>query len=156
LIEIVIPGRKVLRLEYLMLDLNGTIAFDGEIIEGVQERLEKLGKSLSIVVVTADTFGDAAKCLKTLPVKLHLITHGKEDVQKSALVKELGAERTVSIGNGSNDASMLKESALAIGVIGPEGASVEAIQNCDVVVPDIKAALDLCTRPDRLVATLRR
>jgi soluble P-type ATPase len=156
LLEIAIPGRGKLQFEYLVLDLNGTIALDGEIIEGVKEKLLVLDKSLSIVVVTADTYGSAQKQFASLPVKLHIIDRGNEDAQKQALVQELGGRKTVSIGNGSNDVSMLKESALGICVIGMEGAAVKAMSSSDVIVPEINSALDLLIRPDRLIATLRR
>jgi len=44
LIEVTIPGRGSYRFKHLVLDLNGTIALDGDIIEGVEGRLQKLGK----------------------------------------------------------------------------------------------------------------
>ena len=56
-----IPGREELQLSHLVLDYNGTIALDGEIIEAIRPRLEVLEKALSISVITADTHGTAAK-----------------------------------------------------------------------------------------------
>jgi soluble P-type ATPase len=50
---------------------------------------------------------------------------------------------------------MLKESRLGICVLGPEGTSSEAISNCDLVISNINAALDLLLNPERLIATLR-
>jgi soluble P-type ATPase len=155
-LEIAIPGREKYLFEYLVLDLNGTIALDGEIVAGVKERLLILGSKLSVIVVTADTYGSAQKHMESLPVEVHIIERGKEDVQKQALVQGLGGEKTVSIGNGSNDVSMLRGSSLGICVMGREGAAVEAMNNSDVVVPDINSALDLLIKSDRLVATLRR
>jgi P-type E1-E2 ATPase len=156
LIEVTIPGRGEYRLEHLVLDLNGTIAFDGDIIEGVPERLELLRELIDIVLITADTRGRAQKLKQSLRVNMHKIYPGNEQTQKLELVKELGQESTVSIGNGSNDASMLRESMLGVCVLGPEGASSEALKNCDLVIPDINAALDLLTKPERLIATLRK
>jgi hypothetical protein len=41
-----IPGREVLEITTIILDLNGTLAIDGKIIEGVKERLvERLLKA---------------------------------------------------------------------------------------------------------------
>ena len=156
MLEIAIPGREKYLFEHLVLDLNGTIALDGEIVAGVKERLLILGSNLSVIVVTADTYGSAQKHMESLPVKIHIIERGKEDAQKQALVQELGGVKTVSIGNGSNDVSMLRDSSLGICVMGREGAAVEAVKNSDVVVPDINSALDLLIKSDRLVATLRR
>jgi soluble P-type ATPase len=156
LIEVNIPGRRIYRFEHLILDLNGTISLDGYIIEGVVERLDALRSRLSILVITADTRGRAQELRKSLQVKIHKVDPGNEQAQKLALVMQLGSDSTVSIGNGSNDASMLKESILGICVLGPEGASIEAVTSCDLAVPDINAALDLLIKPERLIATLRK
>jgi len=156
LIEIDIPGRGVYRFEHLVLDLNGTISLDGAIIEGIPERLELLRRLVDIVIVTADTQGKARELGRDLRVKVHILDPGDEQEQKLRLVRELGSEATVSMGNGANDASMLKESGLGICIIGPEGASSEAIACCDLATVDINAALDLLLKPQRLIATLRR
>ena len=156
MIEVEIPGRHTYRFEHLVLDLNGTISLDGEIIEGVPERLDLLRRQVDILIVTADTLDRAQVLGKSLQVRIHKVAPGDEQAEKLKLVRQLGKETTVSIGNGSNDASMLKESILGIGVLGPEGTSSEAIANCDLVAPNINAALDLLLKPDRLIATLRR
>jgi len=156
MLEISIPGRGRYELKDLVLDLNGTMAVDGEVTEGVEEKLKMLSKLLSISVVTADTHGSAWRFDESLKIKAQRIEEGKEDVQKLTLVQQLGRENTVSIGNGSNDALMLKEAALGICVLGKEGTSIDALMNCDVVVSNINIALELLLHPDRLVATLRK
>ena len=103
MIEVVIPGRQAYRFEHLVLDLNGTIALDGKIIAGVEERLDALKKNIDITIVTADTRGNATDIEKSLKVKIHRIDAGSEDSQKSTLVNKLGKERTVCIGNGENN-----------------------------------------------------
>jgi soluble P-type ATPase len=72
------------------------------------------------------------------------------------LVEQLGSDITISLGNGSYDSWMLKESVLGICVLGAEGTSTEAIVNCDLLAPNINVALDLLTKPNRLIATLRK
>jgi len=156
LIEITIPGRGSYNFKHLVLDLNGTIALDGEISEGVEGRLHQLSSLLSISIVTADTYGSARRLEESLDIKVCKIETGKEDAQKLALVQQLGKEDTTCMGNGSNDASMLRESALGICIVGREGASVEAMMNSDLIVSDINDALDLLLKPNRLIATLRR
>jgi soluble P-type ATPase len=156
LIEIDVPGKGVYRFEHLVLDLNGTISLDGAVIEGVPERLELLGRLVDIVIVTADTRGKAQELGEDLRVKIHILHPGDEQEQKFRLVRQLGSAVTVSMGNGSNAASMLKESGLGICILGPEGASSETMANCDLVISDINAALDLLLKPGRLIATLRR
>jgi soluble P-type ATPase len=53
MIEISIPGRRRLNLKYLVLDYNGTIAHNGEILAGVKKCLIELTENLDIHVVTA-------------------------------------------------------------------------------------------------------
>ena len=52
MIYIEIPGRKLLSISHIVLDYNGTIAEDGELIEGVKERLLKLKENVDIHVLT--------------------------------------------------------------------------------------------------------
>ena len=155
MLEIVIPSRGMLRLEYLVLDVNGTIALDGVLVAGVHERLAGLGESLDIWLVSADTQGTLASLVDSLKVKARLLQPGDEAAQKAALVDELGAGRVVAVGNGANDAAMLRQAALGIAVLGGEGLAAACLEAADVIAPDIGAALDLLLRPRRLIATLR-
>ena len=66
MIEIDIPGFGRLRLEYLILDYNGTIAVDGQPVQGVKERLTALARHIEIHVLTADTFGGVKKKLSDI------------------------------------------------------------------------------------------
>ena len=156
MIEITIPGRGNYIIRNLILDLNGTIAVDGNIIGGVKEKLAMLSQKLDIFLVTADTNKNAERLVKDLPVKLYKIKEAKEDDQKLRVVLKKGKNNTVSIGNGCNDVSMLKESAIGICMVGGEGASAEAMMASDLVVVTINDALDLLLKPHRLEATLRR
>jgi soluble P-type ATPase len=112
MIEIDIPGNKILQLEHLVLDYNGTIAFDGVLIDGVKACLAELSQMLTVHVITADTFGSVKKALEDIDCKLAVIPLDHQDVAKLEYVKNLGCERTVSMGNGVNDHLMLKASAL--------------------------------------------
>lgn len=155
-LEIQIPGKGNLHLQHLLLDVNGTIALDGEPIVGVWERLEALSRVLTIHIITADTFGTVSQWGD--PWDRIILERGKgpEDDQKGRVVRALGDQQSVAMGNGANDALMLKQAALGICVMGREGASLEAILAADVIIADIRDALDLLLRPRRLMATLRR
>jgi soluble P-type ATPase len=152
MLSISIPGFGDLQLQYLVLDYNGTLAVDGELIEGVADRLQALAKDLQIHVVTADTFGKAESGLTGLPCELVVLPTEKQDFGKLAYVRRLGQQHTVCIGNGR---LMLKEAALAVAVIQQEGAAAETLLAADVVCPDIRSALSLLSHPLRLTATLR-
>ena len=45
MIKIEIPGREAIVVEHLVLDYNGTIAEDGDLIKGVEDRLTALRDS---------------------------------------------------------------------------------------------------------------
>lgn len=147
-----IPGKPSLHLHYLLLDFTGTLSLDGRLLPGVARRIARIGRSVHIMVATADTFGTAGKALKRLPVSLVSVETG---LDKSALVKKLGAKSVAAIGNGRNDVAMVRAAALAIAVIGQEGTSGELVRAADIVTMDIRDALDLLLNPLRLVATLR-
>jgi len=40
MIEFSIPGREEMKLSYLLLDYNGTLALDGDLLPGVREFLK--------------------------------------------------------------------------------------------------------------------
>jgi len=155
-IEITIPGGGNYTIKNVVVDLNGTIAVDGNILEGVKEKVTILSQKLDIFLVTADTNKNAERSARDLPVTLCKIEKGEENDQKLKVVLKQGKDNTVSIGNGCNDISMLKESAIGICIVGREGASAEAMMASDLVVATINDALDLLLKPHRLRATLRR
>jgi soluble P-type ATPase len=155
MIEIVVPGYKTIEIEHLVLDYNGTLARDGDPLDGVRERLESLAGELTVHVITADTFGTTRDRLEGLPCELVVLSPDGQDAAKADYVRRLGSGRTAAVGNGRNDRLMLQEAELGIVVVQEEGASVDAITAADVACPDIRAALDLLARPLRLAATLR-
>jgi soluble P-type ATPase len=155
MIEVNIPGYRKFQIEYLVLDYNGTIAFDGALIDGVKECLVELSQMLTVHVITADTFGSVKKALEDIDCKPAVIPLDHQDMAKLEYVKTLGREQTVSMGNGVNDRLMLKASALGVAVIQREGAASETLASADVVCTDILSALSLLIQPLRLTATLR-
>lgn len=155
MLEADIPGYGALKLEHLVLDVNGTVAEGGELLPGVVERLASLSGTLAAVAVTADTQGTAAALGEALGIGVHVIESGHEALQKLALVEELDPDTVVAIGNGANDALMLRACALGICVLGPEGAARASWESADLVVTDILDALDILAHPKRLIATLR-
>jgi len=155
-LHIEVPGFGDLQLEHLVLDLNGTVALDGEVLPGVAQRVSELSRHLAIHLVSADTRGTATLTAQQLGVSLARVEPGKEPEQKGQFVWSLGPNGVVAIGNGANDAQMLGAAALGIAVLGVEGLALEALHEADVIVPHIMAAMDLLLDPPRLVATLRR
>jgi len=155
MLEINLPSRGQLAVRHLVLDLNGTLAEDGALIDGVAERLHRLADQVKVHVITADTHGDAAELLAGLPVDLEVLPDHQQDLAKQRYVRTLSARECVTIGNGRNDSLMLSEAALGVAVIQREAASRQAIEASDVVCTSILDALDLLLIPTRLIATLR-
>jgi P-type E1-E2 ATPase len=155
MLHIEIPGFKILDMEHLVLDFNGTLAVDGKLMVGVEERLNALATDLQIHIVTADTFGHATEAVQGVRAKLNILGPEAQAEAKLAYIEPLGVERVVCIGNGRNDHRMLKAAALGIAVSGREGTATEAIQAADLFIPTVQDALDLLTRFQRLIATLR-
>lgn len=156
MIELTIPGRGELRIEHIVTDVNGTLAVDGILPEGLVKRIGALRDRLAIHLLTADTHGRQAVIDQQLNLTAVRIKGGNEAGQKAEYVKRLGAASVIAIGQGANDAAMLKEAALGICVMSQEGVAVETLLAADLLVPDIFAALDLFDKPLRLIASLRK
>jgi P-type E1-E2 ATPase len=160
MIEIAIPGHGNYQLAHLVLDVNGTVTVGGQLIEGVRDRLMELSKtSLQVHWITADTRGRQKALDSELgwpAVRLSAEVEQSEAAQKAAFVRSLGSSIVAAIGNGNNDVAMIKEAAIGIGILGPEGLATDVLRVADLIVPDILSALDLFQDTSRLVATLRR
>jgi soluble P-type ATPase len=156
-IELSIPGwGSPLRLEHLVMDVNGTLAVDGKLIEGLEPLITALKERIEIHLVTANTHGAQHLIDQALHLQAECLKPGGEDEQKAAFIRQLGADRVVAIGQGANDILMLKEAALGICLMSPEGLATRALLAADLVVADIFAAFELLNKPLRIIATLRK
>jgi len=144
-----------MEIENVVLDLNGTLATDGEIPSEVKKKINGIAGQVKVFVLTVDTQGTAGEEIREMKVELIKI-EGKESKEgKFNFLKTLDLEKTVVIGNGSNDQLILKEAGLGIAILGDEGVSVTTMKNADVLVKTVSDALDLLAKPKRLIATLR-
>jgi P-type E1-E2 ATPase len=155
MISVPIPGWGELAIEYVMVDFNGTIALDGKLKKEVKDAIDKISRYVKVFVITADTYDSVDSELGASTVTFIKVNKSMSGEEKAKIVRELGPEKIVAIGNGANDAAMLKEAALGIAVVGEEGCSTALIKEADLVVGDISKALGLIAHPERLVATLR-
>jgi soluble P-type ATPase len=151
-LDLELRGGAIRSFTNLVLDYTGTLSQDGILLPGVAERLADIADRLRITILTADTFGKAAEQVRGLPVDFRVILTGMD---KAEAVTKMGGKKVIAIGNGRNDAPMMSRAGLRIAVIGPEGASADLLQGVDVVVHDVRDALDLVLHPLRLKATLR-
>ncbi len=156
MIEVSLPGRDTIQIQHLICDVNGTIALDGHLLEGVKEKFEEISRKVQIHLVTANTNNSQSEIDEVLHLKAVLLTPGNEVKQKADLLHALGEIHTAAIGQGANDHLMLKKSALGICILSQEGAATKTLLASDLVMPDILSALDLFAHPNRIMATLRQ
>ncbi len=156
MIQMDIPGRGTLRIKHLVLDVNGTIAKDGRLLDKVAKPLAALRDRVTIHLLTADTYGRQDNIDLMLGIKATRIQPGDEARQKAEYVQRLGAETVIAVGQGANDAEMLRLAAVGVAILGDEGLASTALQAADIVMGSIYDALNLLEFPTRLIATLRQ
>ncbi len=143
-------------IEYLVMDLNGTIATQGKIDPSIIPLIIQLKSKLEIYLLSSDTFGTGTKIAGELGIHLHLVKNKINGAEEKAnFVQKLGNEHVVAIGNGRNDYKMLKNAKIGIAILGAEGAAREAILNADIIVTSACDALNLLLYPQTMRATLR-
>jgi P-type E1-E2 ATPase len=155
MIDLTIPGTGNVQIVHLVLDVNGTLALDGILLDGIPRAIASLGNRLDVHMITADTHGRQDQIDQLLGLKAIRLQPGNEAAQKADFVRSLGVRNCAAIGQGANDARMLAEAALGIAVFSPEGLCTEALKSSRIIMPDIYSAFNLLEHPQRIVATLR-
>ncbi|MBN1802708.1 MAG: HAD family hydrolase [Candidatus Lokiarchaeota archaeon] len=152
-----IPGFGKITIKNVVFDLNGTVQSKGKIQKNLKKRIKKLKDTCEIYLISADTRGNLkthARKLGINYIKIH--PNGISEAEaKNAELERLGKQVTVAIGNGNNDALMLKNAIIGICVLGSEGASLNCIMNSNIIVPNTLYAIDLLLDEKIIIATLR-
>ena len=155
MITIEIPGReKLMQISSVVLDYNGTIARDGQLLPEAAERIRALSGQADVYVLTADTYGNVRKQCEGMNVKVKTFPKDGAAFCKEEIVRGLGSG-VCTVGNGFNDIQMFDAADLAIAVMEREGVCAALIAHADILVTSPADALDLLLKPDRLRATLR-
>jgi soluble P-type ATPase len=150
-----IPGREPIEIKHVLLDYNGTIAVDGQLIDGVDKRINELAGDIHFHVITADTYGSVEKELADTHCKVVTIRKERQDESKRDYLRKLGKDVTLSVGNGKNDTLMLKEAVIGVALIQEEGICVDALVAADIACKSIMDVFAYFKKPDRIKATLR-
>ena len=148
------PGQIPLEIEFILLNFEGTLATDRRIHPKAKDKLNLLAKRSKIYILAKGEQEAIGEILKKIKAEVIYLTEGEVSQGKLDLLRQVGAARTVAIGNGVDDAAMIEEAGLGICVMGKEGASGEAIEKADVVFADILHALDFLLKPLRHKAGL--
>ena len=147
-------GRNPLEIEFILLNFEGTLATDRRIHPKAKDKLNLLSKRTNVFILTTGGHQAIREILKNVKAEVIYFKEGEVSQGKLDLLRQLGAEKTVAIGNGVDDVPMIEEAGLGICIIGVEGTSSEAIRKADVVFTDIVHALDFLLKPIRHQATL--
>lgn len=148
------PGQQPLEIEYLLIDYEGTLAIDGRIHPKAKDKINLLSKRVKISILAKSQKERVEEMLRKVKAELFYMTEGEASKQKSDLLKRLGPEKTVAVGNGTDDGLMLKEAALGVCILAREGASAEAMRGADLMFSNVVDALDFLLKPLRHKATL--
>ncbi len=156
MITLDIPGSGLKEIAHFVTDFSGTLAEDGFLIRGIKDKLNELSGMVQVHVLTSDTFGKARGELEGINCTIHVLEGDDHTGQKERYILSLGADNVAALGNGNNDARMLKAVAIGIAICMKEGCSVEALTAAKILVTSPLDAIDLLLNSKRLIATLRR
>ena len=88
MININVPERCTYPIENIVFDYNGTIAVNGSISSSTREKISLLCDMANIYVLTADTYGSAAKECEGLNLKLKTFPKGDAADFKAKIVNK--------------------------------------------------------------------
>lgn len=148
------PGQPNIEIECLLIDYEGSLAIDGRVHPKAKDKINLLSKRVKIYILVKGEKEKVEERLKNVKAEVLFLQEGQATLAKLELLKRVGSERTVAIGNGMDDVPLFEKAGFSIGVIGKEGASGEALKKADLVVTDVLNGLDFLLRPLRQKATL--
>jgi soluble P-type ATPase len=148
------PGQGNLEIEFVLIDFEGTVASDRRVHPKAKDKINLLSKRTKIYILAKGEKEGVEESLRRVKAEIFCLPEGDFSRRKLDLLRQLGATRTVAIGNGVDDAPMIEEAGLGICIISKEGTSAEAMKRADVVVSNILDALDFLLKPLRQKATL--
>jgi soluble P-type ATPase len=148
------PGQSNLEIEFILIDFEGTLASDRRVHPKAKDKINLLSKRTKIYILTKEEKERVEEVLKKVKAETVYLTEGESSQKKLELLRQLGPARTVAVGNGVDDVSMIEEAGLGVCILGKEGASSEAMKKADVVFMNILDALDFLLKPLRQKASL--
>jgi soluble P-type ATPase len=156
MIHIQRPGQEPLEINFILIDFEGTLASDGRVHPKAKDKLNLLAKRAKVYILATGEKERVIEVLRKVKAEIVYLTEGESSKKKLDLLRELGATRTVAIGNGAEDGPMIEEAVFGLCVIGKTGASPESVKNADVMFTDILDALDFLLKPLRQRAILSK
>ncbi len=154
--NIEIDGFGKIEAEYLVSDLNGTLAMFGKVSPKTKNLIKQLKSKLKIFILSADTFNNGKEIADDLGVEFHKLSGTKSQaLEKYEFLLNLGPEKSIVMGNGRNDYMMIQKAKLAFGIMGEEGINPKTLKEADLIVNSPENALKMLLNPIALKAGLR-
>jgi len=154
-ININVPGRCTYTIKNIIFDYNGTIAVNGKISDVTRKKLSLLCNMADVYVLTADTYGSAAKECEGLNLTLKTFPKDNAADYKAKIVEELGKDKTICFGNGYNDLKMFEVASISVAVLENEGMCGALLREATIFVKSIDDGINLLLNTNALIATLR-
>ncbi len=154
MISIERPGQDHLEIDFILIDFEGTLASDRRVHPKAKDKINLLSKRAQIYILTKGEKELVEERLRKVRAELTYLQEAGASQQKLDLLRRLGASRTIAIGNGVDDASMIEEAALGVCILSKEGTCSETMKKADLVFMNILDALDFLLKPLRQKATL--
>jgi soluble P-type ATPase len=173
MINIQRPGQTNLEIDFILIDFEGTLASDRRVHPKAKDKINLLSKRVKIYIfvnppippfnkggrggiLAKEEKGRVEEALSKVKAEIVYLKEGESSQKKLDLLRQLGPAKTVAVGNGVDDVSMIEEAGLGVCVLGKEGTSSEATKKADVVFMNILDALDFLLKPLRQKATLSK
>jgi len=156
MISIERPGQSNLEVDFILIDFEGTLASDRRVHPKAKDKINLLSKRTKIYILAKEEKECVEEALKKVKAEIIYLMEGKSSQQKLDWLHQLGATRTVAIGNGIDDIPMIEEAGFSICIMSKEGTSSEAMKKSDAVFINIFDALDFLLKPIRQKATLSK
>jgi len=150
------PGQELLEIDFILIDFEGTLASDRRVHPKAKDKINLLSKRTKIYILAKEEKECVEEAIKKVRAETIYLIEGKSSQQKLDLLRQLGATRTVAIGNGIDDAPMIEGAGYGICVMSKEGTFSEVIKKADIVFMNILDALDFLLKPLRQKATLSK
>jgi soluble P-type ATPase len=154
MISIERPGQNNLEFEFILIDFEGTLTSDRRVHPKAKDKINLLSKRAQIYILMKGEKEPVEERLRKVRAEITYLAEAGASQQKLDLLRRLGANRTVAIGNGMDDALMIEEAGFGICIMSKEGTFSETMKKADLVFMNILDALDFLLKPLRQKATL--
>jgi soluble P-type ATPase len=154
-----IPGFGDRHITTLLSDYDGSLSCGGTVTDQIKRGLTKLAQKVDVHILTADRKVKSKACFGGLPLTIHILSPGDQDVQKRDYLKDFKPADVAVFGNGNNDRLLMQavkeNGGLCVAISNGEGCAIDALLNAHLLVHGALEALRVLLEPDRFAATLR-